>query len=66
MKQPEGFSSSLDEHLVCNLKKSIYRLKQASHQWYLKFHDVIYSFRFERNIMDSAYTIRLVGARFVS
>ena len=52
MKQLEGFSSSQGEHLVCKLKKSIYELKQASHQWYLKFHDVISSFGFEENIMD--------------
>ena len=52
MKQPEGFSSSEGEHLVCKLKKSIYELKQASHQWYLKFHVVIASFGFKENIMD--------------
>ena len=52
MKQPEGFSSSEGEHLVCKLKKSIYGLKQASRQWYLKFHEVITSFDFEENIMD--------------
>ncbi|KAL0456563.1 UNVERIFIED_CONTAM: Retrovirus-related Pol polyprotein from transposon TNT 1-94 [Sesamum latifolium] len=52
MKQPEGFSSSNGEHLVRKLKKSIYGLKQASRQWYLKVHDVISSFRFIENIMD--------------
>ncbi|KAL0433573.1 UNVERIFIED_CONTAM: Retrovirus-related Pol polyprotein from transposon TNT 1-94 [Sesamum latifolium] len=52
MEQPEGFSSSNGEHLVCKLKKSIYGLKQASRQWYLKFHDVISSFGFVENIMD--------------
>ena len=41
MKQPEGFSSSVGEHLVCKLRKSIYDLKQASRQWYFKFHEVI-------------------------
>ena len=52
MKQPEGFSSSDGEHLVCKLQKSIYGLKQASRQWYLKFHNVISSFGFFENGMD--------------
>ena len=52
MIQPEGFSSNEGEHLVCKLNKSIYGLKQASRQWYLKFHEVIASFGFEENIMD--------------
>ena len=52
MKQPEGFYSREGEHLVCKLKKSIYGLKQASHQWYYKFHGVITSFGFVENSMD--------------
>ena len=52
IKQLEGFSSSEGENLVCKLKKSICGLKQASYQWYLKFHEVITSFSFEENIID--------------
>ena len=52
MKQPEGFITNGNDHIVCKLKKSIYGLKQASHQWYLKFHDVIFSFSFMENVID--------------
>jgi len=52
MKQPKGLPSSDGELLVCKLKKSLYSLKQASRQWYLKFHNVISSFSFVENIMD--------------
>ena len=62
MKQPEGFSSSEGEHLVCKLKKSIYGLKQASRQRYLKFHEVITSFGFEENIMDQCVYQKVSGS----
>ena len=41
MTQPEGFVVEGKEHLACRLKKSIYGLKQASRQWYLKFDKII-------------------------
>ena len=63
MKQPKGFSSSHGEHLVCKLKKSIYGLKQASGQWYLKFHDVISSFGFEKNIMNQCIYQKVSGSK---
>lgn len=63
MKQPEGFSSSEGEHLVCKLKKSIYGLKQASRQWYLKFHDVISSFGFVENVMDQCIYQKVSGSK---
>ena len=63
MKQSAGFSSSEGEHLVCKLKKSIYGLKQASRQWYLKFHEVIASFGFEENIMDQCIYQKVSGSK---
>ena len=63
MKQPEGFSSNVGEHLVCKLKKSIYGLKQASRQWYLKFHGIISSFGFEENVMDQCIYQKVSGRR---
>jgi len=47
MAQPEGFAMEGKEHLGCRLKKSIYGLKQASRQWYLKFDEVIRKFGFQ-------------------
>ena len=63
MKQPEGFSSKDGEHLVCKLNKSIYGLKQASRQWYKKFHEVITSFGFEENIMDQCIYLKVSGSK---
>ncbi|KAL4284856.1 hypothetical protein GQ457_16G014820 [Hibiscus cannabinus] len=63
MKQPELFSSSDGEKLVCKLKKSIYGLKQASSQWYLKFHEVISSFGFVENIMDQCIYQKVSGSK---
>ena len=50
--QPEGLYVKGKEDMVCQLKKSIYRLKQASQQWYLKFNDTITFFGFKKNIVD--------------
>jgi hypothetical protein len=63
MKQLEGFPSSDGEQLVCKLKKSLYGLKQASRQWYLKFHNVISSFSFVENIMDQCIYLKVSGSK---
>ena len=53
MKQPKGFFMEGKEHMGCRLKKSIYGLKQASRQWYLKFNDTIKRFGFKENVEDN-------------
>ncbi|RVW56172.1 Retrovirus-related Pol polyprotein from transposon TNT 1-94 [Vitis vinifera] len=52
MVQPENFVSEDSKNMVCKLTKSIYGLKQASRQWYFKFHQIIVSYGFEANLMD--------------
>ncbi|KAL9252945.1 Retrovirus-related Pol polyprotein from transposon TNT 1-94-like protein [Drosera capensis] len=63
MQQPENFVSGDPKKMVCKLKKSIYRLKQASRQWYHKFHIVIISFGLEPNITDDCIYHKFSGSK---
>nr|KYP46270.1 Retrovirus-related Pol polyprotein from transposon TNT 1-94 [Cajanus cajan] len=65
MAQPMGFSVEGKEHMVCKLKKSIYGLKQASRQWYLKFNDTIVSFGFKENIVDRCIYLKISGSKVI-
>ena len=65
MEQPEGFTKKGNEHLVCKLKKSIYGLKQASRQWYIKFNNTITSFGFKENIVDQCIYLKVSGSKFI-
>ncbi|KAJ0806805.1 putative RNA-directed DNA polymerase [Helianthus annuus] len=64
MKQPEGFEPEGQEHLVCKLKKSIYGLKQASRQWYLKFDEVMKKQGFMKNQVDQCTYLKMSGSNF--
>ncbi|CAM8962823.1 unnamed protein product [Rhodiola kirilowii] len=52
MKQPEGYLSESNELLVCKLKKSLYGLKQAHKQWYMKFDRFMHEVKFVRSEAD--------------
>ncbi|KAG7564376.1 Ribonuclease H-like superfamily [Arabidopsis suecica] len=65
MRQPEGFIIEGQKDMVCKLKKSIYGLKQASRQWYLKFDEIITKFGFKENIVDPCIYLKISGSKFI-
>ncbi|KAH9687283.1 hypothetical protein KPL70_014708 [Citrus sinensis] len=65
MVQPEDFIEFGKENMVCKLKRSIYGLKQASRQWYLKFHDIVTSYGFQENVVDQCIYLRVSGSKYI-
>lgn len=51
--------------MVCKLKKSIYGLKQASRQWYLKFDKIITSNGFVENRLDECIYLKFSVSKFI-
>ena len=67
MHQPLGFIKEGQEEMVCKLEKSIYGLKQASRQWFLKFDEKVTTFGFKENKADDCIYIyiKVCGSRFI-
>ena len=65
MVQPENYVSGDAKQMVCKLKKSIFGLKQASRQWYYKFHQVVISFGFEMNLADDCIYHKFSGSKYI-
>jgi hypothetical protein len=65
MAQPKGFAVKEKEHMGCHLRKSIYGLKQASRQWYLKFDETIRSFDFKKNEEDNCIYTKFKNEKFI-
>ena len=63
MDQPKDFQDKGKAHMVCKLKKSIYGLKQASRQWYLKFHEILITFGFKENLVDQCIYLKISGSK---
>src|SRR5438270_2031955 len=56
----EGYGSK-----VCRLKRSIYRLKKSSRQWYLRFHRAILTYGFTMIEQDHYEYLKRSKARFL-
>jgi hypothetical protein len=65
MAQPKGFVIKGKENMGCRLKKSIYELKQASRQWYLKFDRTIKDFGFKENVEDNCVYAKFKNGKYI-
>jgi hypothetical protein len=65
MTQLKGFVVKGKQHTRWHLKKSIYELKQASSQWYLKFDEIIRRFGFKENEEDYCIYAKFRSGKFI-
>ncbi|KAM1000142.1 hypothetical protein ACFX2A_006927 [Malus domestica] len=65
MQQPMGFVREGQENMVCKLNKSIYGLKQASRQWFMKFDQKVTAMGFIENKIDDCIYVKVCGSKFV-
>eukprot|EP00253_Pinus_taeda_P003251 PITA_03251 len=65
MKQHEGFVVKGKKELVCNLKKSLYGLKQSPRMWYRKFDIFIRGLGFTRSKADHCVFFTLISDRVI-
>jgi hypothetical protein len=65
MTQPEAFIDPKHVGEICELQKSIYRLKQASQSWNSRFDEVVKGFGFIRNVEEPCVYKKISGSAVV-
>ena len=65
MSQPVDFEEVGKENMVCKLQKSIYGLKQAFRQLYLKFDEAVTANGFKENIVDQCIYMKVSGSKYI-
>lgn len=70
MKLPPGYTPkpgvTLPPNAVCKLNKSLYGLKQASRQWFLKFSATLTLLGFKQSHSDHTLFIRRIDGRYIA
>ncbi|KAG7574150.1 Integrase catalytic core [Arabidopsis suecica] len=70
MTLPPGYTAKDGENLppnaVCKLKKSLYGLKQASRQWFLKFSTTLMSLGFQKSQADHTLFVRNQNGKYLA
>jgi hypothetical protein len=58
IEQLDGFKAKGKENLICRLKKSLYRLKQAPKQWYKKFESFMTDHGYNKTTVDHSVFVK--------
>ena len=70
MSLPPGYTAkpgeTLPQDAVCKLHKSLYGLKQASRQWFLKFSSVLMKLGFKKSHTDHTLFVRNVNGKYIA
>ena len=65
MVQLEGFVAQGQEQKVYKLQRSIYRLKQVSRSWNIRFDTTIKSYDFEQNVDEPCVYKRVIDRKVI-
>nr|GEU76353.1 hypothetical protein [Tanacetum cinerariifolium] len=65
MEQPKGFIDPIHPRKVCNLQRSIYRLKQALRRWNKRFDEEIKRFGFHQNLDEPCVYQKASGSNVI-